>query len=66
MTETNDKILEHLLYIRRAIDDLRQDMRELKRPLGALENRSVSMSGQLERINSRFDRIERRLDLTDA
>jgi hypothetical protein len=66
MTETDDEIAEHLLYIRSAIDDLRQDMRELKRPPGALENRSVSMSGQLGRINSRLDRIERRLDLTDA
>jgi hypothetical protein len=41
-------------------------MCELKRPLGALENRYVSMSSQLDGINPRIERIERRLDLTDA
>jgi predicted nucleic acid-binding Zn-ribbon protein len=66
MTETNDEIIEHLAHIRSALDDLRQDMRELKRPVGALENRYVDMSGQLDRINFRIERIERRLDLTDA
>jgi hypothetical protein len=63
MTETNDEVMEHLLHIRSANDDMRQDMRELKSPLGALENRYVSMSNRLDRIDSR---IERRLDLTDA
>jgi hypothetical protein len=63
MTETSDEILEHLLHIRGALDAMREDMRELKRPVGALENRYLSLSGQLDRINSR---IERRLDLTDA
>jgi hypothetical protein len=66
MTETNDEIMEHLAHIRGALDDLRQDMRELKRPVGALENRYVNMSGQSGRINFRIERIERRLDLTDA
>jgi hypothetical protein len=62
MTETSDEILEHLLHIRGALDA----MRELKRPFGALENRYLSMPGQLDRINSRIQRIERRLDLIDA
>jgi hypothetical protein len=66
MTETSDEFMEHLLHIRSPIDDMRQDMRELRRPLGALENRYPSMSCQLDCIGSRIERIERRLNLTDA
>jgi len=66
MTETDNEIMEHLLHIRSAIDDMRQDMRELRQPLGALENRYPSMSCQLDCIDSRIERIERRLDPTDA
>jgi len=66
MTETNHEMLEHVLHIRSAIYDIRQDMREPRLPVGALENRCVSMSSQLDRINSRIERIERRLDLTDV
>ena len=66
MTETDNEIMEHLLHIRSAIDDMRQDMRELRQPLGALENRYLSMSCQLDCIDSRIERIERRLDPTDA
>ena len=66
MTETDHEILEHLVHIRGALDAMRDDMRELKRPLGGLERRYLSMSIQLDRINSRIKRIERRLDLVDA
>jgi archaellum component FlaC len=48
------------------LTQMREDMSELKLPLGALENRYVSMSNKLDRIDSRIKRIERRLDLTDA
>ena len=66
MTETNDEILEHLFHIRGVLDAMREDIRELKWPIGALENRYLSMSGQLDRNNSRIAHIERRLDLIDA
>lgn len=66
MADTDDEILEHLLHIRSALDAMREDMRELKRPLAALENRHLSMSAQLDRINARIEGIERRLDLADA
>jgi len=66
MIETDNEIVEHLLHIRRALDAMREDMSELKLPLGALENRYVSMSNKLDRIDSRIKLIERRLDLTDA
>ena len=66
MTETDHEILGHLVHIRSALDAMREDVRELKRPLGALEDRYWRMSVQLDRINSRIARIERRLDLADA
>jgi hypothetical protein len=66
MTKTDHEILEHLLHIRSTLDAMREDMRELRRPIGALESRYVSMSSQLDRINSSIERIEWRLDLTDA
>jgi hypothetical protein len=66
MTETDDDVMKHLLHICSAIDEMRQDMRELRRPLGGLENRYLSMSCQLDHIDSRIERIERHLDLTDA
>jgi hypothetical protein len=66
MADIDDQILEHLLHIRGAVDALREDMHELKRPLAALENRCLSMSSQLDRINCRVARIERRLELIDA
>ena len=66
MTKTDHEILEHLLHIRSTLDATREDMRELRRPIGALESRYVSMSSQLDRINSSIERIEWRLDLTDA
>jgi predicted nucleic acid-binding Zn-ribbon protein len=66
MSSTNHEILEHLLHIRRALDAIRQDMCELKTPVGALENRYLSMSSRLDRIDSRVERIERRLDLIDS
>lgn len=62
MTETDQEILEPLVHIRSTLDA----MRELKRPLGALENRYLSTSVQLDRIDFRIARIERRLDLADA
>ena len=61
-----DEIIEHLLHVRGALDAICEDVRELKRPLGGLENRYQGLSDQLDRIDSRIERIERRLDLTDA
>ena len=66
MTETDQEILGHLVHIRDALDAMREDMRELKRPIGALESRYQDMSGKLDRIDSRIARIEQRLHLVDA
>jgi predicted nucleic acid-binding Zn-ribbon protein len=63
MAETDSTVLEHLRHIRGTIDDVRDDIRELKQRAGSLENQYANMSNRLDRIDVR---IERRLDLTDA
>jgi hypothetical protein len=64
MMETDHEIVEqHLLRIRGALDVFCEDVRGLKRPPYALENRYRPRSCRLHRIDSR---IERRLDLFDA
>lgn len=64
MAETDNVVLEHLRHIRCAIDDVRDDIREVKQRAGSLEN--ANMSNRLDRMDARIERIARRLDLTDA
>jgi hypothetical protein len=66
MAETDNILLAHLLHIRAAIDDARNDIREMMRPNGSLESRYANMSDRLDRMDVRLERIEHRLDLTDV
>jgi predicted nucleic acid-binding Zn-ribbon protein len=66
MVEPDNIILEHLRHIRGAIDNMPDDVREIKQRVGSLENQYANMSNQLDRMDFRIERIERRLDLTDA
>ena len=66
MAETDNIVLEHLRHIRGAIDDVCDDIREMKQHVGSLENQYANMSNRLDRMDVRIERIERRLDLTDA
>ncbi len=66
MTELESIGLEHLRHIRRAVDDVRDDVREVKVRLGNLENQYASISNRLDRLEGRVERIERRLDLSEA
>ncbi len=66
MTETDHIVLEHLRHIRGANDDVRDDIREIKQRVGNLENQYANMSNRLDRMDVWIERIERRLDLTDA
>jgi hypothetical protein len=66
MTNADEEIIGHLLYIRSTIGAIREDVREMLRPVVALEDRHMSIASQLDRIDSRLARIERYLDLTDA
>jgi archaellum component FlaC len=63
MAETDNIVLEHLRHIRGTLNDVRDDIREIKQRAGSLENQYANMSNRLDRIDVR---IERRLDLTDA
>jgi hypothetical protein len=64
--EADNLVLEHLRYIRGAVDGLREDMHEVKTRLGLIEETCASLSRRLDRLDERVDRIERRLDLTAA
>jgi len=66
MAETDSVVLEHLRHIRGAVDGLRDDMREVKSGLGILESQYANISNRMDRLDGRVERIERRLDLTDA
>jgi predicted nucleic acid-binding Zn-ribbon protein len=66
MAEMDNIVLEHLRHIRSAIDDIRDDIREILLGASNLENQYATMSNRLDRMDLRIERIERRLDLTDA
>ena len=63
MAETDNIVLEHLRHIRGALDNVRDDIREIKQCVGNLEDQYANMSNRLDRMDVC---IERRLDLTDA
>jgi archaellum component FlaC len=66
MAEMDNIVFEHLRHIRGALDDVRDDSREIKQRVGNLENQYATMSNRLDRMDVRIERIARRLDLTDA
>jgi hypothetical protein len=66
MAEADNIVLEHLRHIRSAVDDMRDDMREVKGRLGILESQYANLSNRLDRLDARVEWIERRLNLTDA
>lgn len=66
MTEVENIVLEQLRHIRGAVDAVRDDIREIKQRLGILENQYASMSSRMDRMDGRIERIESRLNLTDA
>lgn len=66
MAESDNIVLEHLRHIRQAVDGVRDDMREVKTPLGILESQYASLSSRLDRLDERVARIEQRLDLAEA
>ena len=66
MAEPDNIVLEHLRHISCAMDGVRDDFCEIKQTVGSLENQYANMSNRLDRMDFGIERIERRLDLTDA
>lgn len=77
---SDNLVLEHLRHIRSSIDGLRDEVREVKHRLTALEitvagvKRDMAhlaegmalMSSRMDRLEERVERIERRLDIVPA
>jgi hypothetical protein len=77
MVEPENLVIEHLRHIRAAIDDVRDDVRDLKHRMTAVEinlaNLAAAEAGhyastavRLDRTDARLDRIEKRLELAEA
>ena len=69
MIETDNIVLEHLRHIRGAVDAMREDVREVKHCVGSLEREVAHVHVKVAELSERVDRLERvekRLDLTDA
>jgi len=66
MTEVENLVLEHLRYMRGAVDEIRLDVREVKTRVGILEQQYASVSTRIGRIEDRLDKIENRLGLVEA
>ena len=66
MSEAESIVLEHVRYIRGAVDGLRDDMHEVKSRLGILESQYASVSSRMDRLDGRIDRIEGRFNLAEA
>jgi archaellum component FlaC len=68
--EPESLVPEHLRHIRSGLDALRDDVREIKRRMTAVEVQLANVhsdfagqSGRIDRIEDRLERIERRLDI---
>ena len=81
MVEQPDNlVLEHLRYMRRVLDDTRADVLDLKTrmtgveatlgqitsQIGHLQTQVAAQTLRIDRLDERFVRVERRLDLSDA
>ena len=64
--ETEHLLLEYMHRFDRKLNDLTDDVRELKIRMTGVEEGLASVNRRLDRIEVRVERIERRLELTDA
>lgn len=71
--DSDNLIIKHLQGIRAAIDQVREDNREMRLRMAHVEETSSHLLSQYATVSSRIDRvqvalerIERRLELTDA
>jgi len=59
-------MLEHLKYLRKGQDAMREDVHDLKVRTSAIEQGIGIIHNRIDRVEARLDRIEKRLDLVDA
>ena len=52
--------------IHNKLDDMQEDMREVKTRLSAVEMQVSTLHNRMDRFDERLARVERRLDLVDA
>jgi hypothetical protein len=68
--EPENLVIEHLRYIRAAIDRIEFDVRDLKHRVSSLEiaeaNHYTSLLMRADRSDDRLERIEKRLGLIEA
>jgi len=61
MEKPDNIVLEHLRYIRGAIDDLREDNKDIKFRIGVGERGLISVQDILVQHSTQFDRLNSRL-----
>jgi hypothetical protein len=59
-------VLEHLRHMRAVLDNVYQDVRELKTRVTLLEQQYGSISNRMDRVEFRLERIEMRIGLIEA
>jgi hypothetical protein len=71
--ETTNLVLEHLRHIRSRVDGLTDDMGQvilrrgsMERHIAGLHISGISQNAALDRLKSRLNRVERRLELSDS
>jgi hypothetical protein len=59
-------LLEYMRRFDRKLNDLIDDVRELKIRMTGVEEGLAGVNRRLDRMEGRFERVERRLELTDV
>jgi hypothetical protein len=65
MPEPDELVLVYLLRIDEKVDRVIDDLRDIKFRVMNLEEGQAGIQSRLDRVDTRPDRIERRLDLVD-
>jgi hypothetical protein len=64
--EPHNVILDHLRAIRASQERTEHDIKDLKFPVGQIEQTLVHHSSRFDRIDTRLEHIEKRLGLVEA
>ena len=64
--DADSLILEHLRVIRGSVERMEHDIKDLKFRVGQIEQTLVHHNSRFDRIEERLEHIEKRLGLVDA